>query len=578
MIGIFDGVANHLWQSTVFAAAAALLARVFRKNRAHVRYWIWLSASLKFLVPLSLFLMLGRDLANSLTTGKAVNALATPSVAITADQITQPFSETMRFRPIAPQHSTNWLVAAALVIWACGFLAIVITRTRAWLRVRALLKASTAVEIAAGVNVRTSPGLLEPGVVGIWRPALLLPDGISERLRPSQLEAVLRHELSHIRRRDNLTAALHMVVEAVFWLHPAIWWIGARLLEERERACDEAVLAFGTVARDYAEAILGVCKSYVESPLACVAGVTGADLKRRIQAILSDAIGVELTRSKKIALTIAAIVAASLPVVLGILIAPQLRAQMPDGPLPSFEVASIKPDPDPGHRGGHSIHIHENNGYYSATGLTAKYLIKDAYNLNSDDQLSGGSDWISSDAYAIDAKLDPAVEKKWTYREKRVQMRLVIQSLLADRFKLKVSHQAKELPVFDLVVAKGGPKMGAPTGDDQHQGDDGHNEGNVEIEKFKNEPVASLVEELGRQPEIGGHLVVDKTGLVGDYTFDFKWTRQTDSSDPASNTSVSSDPPSLWTALQEQLGLKLQSDKGPVDCIVIDSIEKPTPN
>ena len=120
--------------------------------------------------------------------------------------------------------------------------------------------------------------------------------------------------------------------------------------------------------------------------------------------------------------------------------------------------------------------------------------------------------------------------------------------------------------------------MGAPTGDDQHQGDDGHNEGNVEIEKFKNEPVASLVEELGRQPEIGGHLVVDKTGLVGDYTFDFKWTRQTDSSDPASNTSVSSDPPSLWTALQEQLGLKLQSDKGPVDCIVIDSIEKPTPN
>src|SRR5207247_4024707 len=138
------------------------------------------------------------------------------------------------------------------------------------------------------VEVRSSPGLLEPGVVGLFSPILLLPEGIAERLTPPQLEAVLGHELCHIRRRDNLTSAIHMIVEAVFWFHPMVWWIGARLVEERERACDEAVLSLGSEPHDYAEGILNVCKSYLESPLSCVSGVTGSDLKERIQGIRQE--------------------------------------------------------------------------------------------------------------------------------------------------------------------------------------------------------------------------------------------------------------------------------------------------
>jgi len=88
------------------------------------------------------------------------------------------------------------------------------------------------------------------------------------------------------RRRDNLTAAIHMVVEAIFWFHPLVWWFGARLVEERERACDEAVLSLGCEPRDYADAILSVCKLYLESPIVCVSGISGSDLKRRIVRIM----------------------------------------------------------------------------------------------------------------------------------------------------------------------------------------------------------------------------------------------------------------------------------------------------
>ena len=573
---MLGALTNHLWQSTIFALAAALLTLAFRKNRANVRYALWLAASLKFLVPFALLIALGTNLSQLLPTRNAAPEMTGPAISQTIVQIAQPVSEAFSFAPVQ-QHATNWLFLALIAVWGCGFFAIGVMRFRAWRHIRAALRSSTPIDIPVAVEVRSAPGLLEPGVVGIFRPTLLLPEGILESLTPSQLEAVLAHELAHVRRRDNLTAALHMLVEAIFWFHPIVWWIGARLIAERERACDETVLSLGKHPRDYAEAILQVCKLYIESPLACAAGVTGADLKRRIHSILSDAIAAELTRVKKIALASAAVIILILPVVVGVLFAPMLLAQTPAATLPSFEIASIKPDPDPGHRSGHNIHIHEKNGYYTASGVTAKYLIKDAYGLTSDEELSGGPEWISSDPYSIEAKFDPAAEAKWTYREKRLQMRLLVQSLLADRFQLKISHQTKELPVFNLVIAKGGPKIGPSTGNGDHQSNDGHNEGNIEIYALKNEPIASLIDDLSREPELDGRLVIDRTGLTGFYTFNWKWTRQSDSIDTTAYNGAT-DPPSLWTALQEQLGLKLESAKGPVDTIVIDHIDKPTPN
>jgi bla regulator protein blaR1 len=109
-----------------------------------------------------------------------------------------------------------------------------------------------------GIPIRavSSPALLEPGVFGVFRPVMLVPEGILDRLTAEQLKGVIAHELRHVYHRDNLMAAIHMFVETVFWFHPLVWWIGKRMVAERELACDEEVLQMGSEPRTYAEGIL----------------------------------------------------------------------------------------------------------------------------------------------------------------------------------------------------------------------------------------------------------------------------------------------------------------------------------
>ncbi|MBA2587905.1 MAG: M48 family metalloprotease [Alphaproteobacteria bacterium] len=156
-----------------------------------------------------------------------------------------------------------------------------------WVRLSAIARAARALPLDLPIPVRATPALMEPGLVGIWRPVILLPEGLSQQLSRREIDAILNHELCHYRRRDNLLAAAHMLVEALFWFHPLVWFIGARLIEEREAACDESVLAGGQNPLEYAEAILRVCRIYLRSPLSCASGVAGADLGRRVDAIMA---------------------------------------------------------------------------------------------------------------------------------------------------------------------------------------------------------------------------------------------------------------------------------------------------
>ena len=167
------------------------------------------------------------------------------------------------------------------------------------------------------VEILLSRESLEPGIFGIARPVLIWPAGISEHLDDQHLEAVIAHELWHVRRRDNLAAAIHMVVEALFWFHPLVWWMGARLVEEREQACDEAVLQLGSERHVYAESILKVCEFCVGSPLACVSGVTGADLKKRMAYIMNGRIARKLDAGKKLLLSAAVLLALGIPIGFG---------------------------------------------------------------------------------------------------------------------------------------------------------------------------------------------------------------------------------------------------------------------
>jgi uncharacterized protein (TIGR03435 family) len=271
------------------------------------------------------------------------------------------------------------------------------------------------------------------------------------------------------------------------------------------------------------------------------------------------------------------------------LIKPQLLAQSSaeartsggDGPL--FEVVSIKPSPAADIRVSMGIPT----GRFVAIGFTTRRLIEFAYNVK-DDRLSGGPGWINSERYDIDAKEAESVAEalqKLPLVQRLDRMRLMVQSLLADRFKLKVNRQIKELPVYALVVAKNGPKLTltpqGPPRDPDIAGGRGQFTGTAV-------PMSALAYSLAQLPEIGGRVVLDQTALKGNYDFSLQWSPDTtpafsgggpgDTARPAGAPPSDSSAPSLFTALQEQLGLRLESQKSPVDVFVIDHIEEPSPN
>jgi TonB family protein len=156
-------------------------------------------------------------------------------------------------------------------------------------------------------------------VLGVFHPVLLWPAGLSDRLSDEEIEAILRHELTHVVRRDNLSALVHGIAEIVFWFHPIVWWIGSRLVHERERACDEEVMRMGTDERRYAESILKVCGFCLRTPVTFVAGVGGSRLSQRIERILTGPRPRALRRSARAVLAVMVISAVGAPLAGGAL-------------------------------------------------------------------------------------------------------------------------------------------------------------------------------------------------------------------------------------------------------------------
>jgi bla regulator protein blaR1 len=553
---LLSSLSNHLWQSTLFAALAAVGAFALRGNHAKVRYRLWLATSVKFLLPFSPLVTLG--------TRVEPPALA-PAIPVAAvEQITVSFS------PIpAAVSSTNLWPALLGAAWLLGSLAVLFWWFRRWLVIHRALRSASPLELAAPIPIRSSPTAIEPGVFGIFRPVLLLPDGIAGKLSAEELDSILAHELAHVHRRDNLTAAVHMAIETIFWFHPLVWWIGARLVEERERACDEEVLRLGKRPQAYAEGILNVCKFYLESPLPCASGVTGADLQQRIEEIMTNRISRKLTPVRKGLLTAATLVAIAVPVCIGVLHA---QAKPDDA---RFEVASIRPGNPEIKRAGLQF---TPGGGLQATNITLKFLVQFAYDVQWR-QVSGGPGWIETDWYNVIAK-GPSDSNQASPAEQRQLSRRRLQTLLSERFGLVVRRESKVTAGYALIVAKGGPKLketalpeslgirGASRGEISGEG--------VSLELFANWASGST-----------GRNVVDKTGLTGRYDFTLRWSPQPGESGPSKGGVVAApapadagDPsgPTLFTAIQEQLGLKLEPQQVSADFIVIERAEKPSEN
>lgn len=571
-------LANHLWQSTLFAAAAGFITLALRKQRAQVRYGLWLAASVKFLVPFALLVSIGNQFQ-----WRTAGSIAQAPLPRAMEQISQPFTPSASAPLLIVPSSASRVPEVLLAIWFCGFAAVLFAWLVRWRHIRAAVRAASPLPLDVPLKAMSSTVPLEPGVFGIFRPVLLLPEGILERLSPSQLRAILAHELCHVRRRDNFAAAVHMSVEALFWFHPLAWWIGLRLMEERERACDEEVLRNAAEPEVYAEGILNVCKFYLASPLRCVSGVTGSNLKKRIEEIMTPRALYNLSLGKKLLLAGAASVAVGVPITIGILNAPQVHAQSVAHAL-TFEVATVKR----GNGDEHAVNIlRQPGGGLRTTNTTLKFLITFAYDVR-DFQISGGPGWINTDRFDVVAKpergssesvsedlremTDAQVKTEWQVLQRRLQ------TLLAERFQLTIHHETKEQPIYALVIGKNGSKLQ----ESQSKLEGRHiimNRGEVNGAAA---PLEFLATFLSNQV---GRPVIDHTGLKGYYDFKLVWTPDPSQSmggppPPGAEAPPPIDPngPSIFTAIQEQLGLRLESQKGPVDILVIDRVEKPTEN
>jgi bla regulator protein blaR1 len=563
-------LANHLWQSTLCAAAAWLLTLTLRKNRAAVRYSIWLAASAKFLIPFALLVSAGSQLG-----WRTAPALAQPQFSFVMDEIGRPFSPSAPAPLLAQAAQTNILLPSVLItVWLCGFLAFAFSRLRWWRFIRTTIRTAAPLDIDAPIRILSSRAHLEPGVFGVRKPVLLMPEGIENRLTRPQLKAIVAHELCHVRRRDNLTATIHIAVEAVFWFHPLVWWIEARLVEERERVCDEDVLRVVGDPEVYAQGILNVCRYYLESPLVCVSGITGADLKKRIDEIMTPRVARKLDWRKKLALIAAAAVALAGPVVIGLVNAPPSRAQSPAGAVatPAFEVASIKPTPPPPGGGVARGRFRQTPGGIDYYSISLYELIFRAYGIESY-QLSG-PDWLGVLKWNVVAHAPANATAD--------QIPLMIQALLADRFKLQFHRITKELPVYALVVAKGGPKLVEAPPPAGPLGGSASPLGGVRLRGRV--PLSLLAQALSanlRRP------VIDMTGISGIFNISFdylpdEWERPGNTASGAAEDGipVAAMPGlSISEAMEKALGLKLEARIAPVEMLIVDRAEKvPTEN
>jgi len=260
-----------------------------------------------------------------------------------------------------------------------------------------------------------------------------------------------------------------------------------------------------------------------------------------------------------------------------------------------YEVASIKPSKSPDDR---TKLMYSPDGL-TGTNVTVQMLLRLAYGVQ-DNQISDAPTWVNSESYNIEARLDNSVAdemRKMGEEQRKVERQHMLQALLADRFRLTVHRETKDLPVYALVIAKNGPKLRkAKPGDtyaDGFKGVDGLPAGPHQMIlrgrgefKAQAQPLSALARALSLAL---GRPVVDKTGLAGSYDITLEWTPDeirsgstkdpTGGQQPADSTLASeASGPSIFTAIQEQLGLKLESQKGSAEVLIVDHVEKPSEN
>ena len=559
---------------TATLVAALAVSRLCRRSRASVRHLLFATTFGGLLVL---------PLADAVLPAITVEVL--PATSIVSSTTGFPSADPSAFGPPSSTAFTSpdpgWdkvsLRQALVVAWFLGVVIFSVPIAVGLFQVRRLCgqavpwqEGQSALDrLTLHARVRRPVSLLQhesvpgPLTCGVFRPTILVPaDAANWSVRT--LHCALTHEIAHIHRRDWMIHCVARTICALYWFHPLIWFAWRRLILEAERACDDAVIGRDD-GREYASLLISIAQRQVgEGTLPFLAMAGRGDLSVRVAALLDKG-----QRRGDVA---RGWVAAALMVVLflassaGAVTFAQSTAAPPSSTSePAFDVVSIKRNVS----GSEDIGVNIPTGSaFRTVNVAMLGTIMRAYQVKS---VVGAPDWVENDRYDIEAKA--------ATRPAPDEVNAMLRTMLKQRLNLKAHIEAREIPVYALVVARPnhpglkpftgdceasqttppGPSGAPPCG---YTWSDAIRSGGITIQRL-----------AGLFDWVAGRVVVDRTGLSGRYEFTLRFTPPS-----VAVGSRSEERPDLFTALQEQLGLRLESTRAPVDTLVIDSIQRPTEN
>ena len=629
---------HFVWQGAVIAAGAACLLRLLRSSKAQVRYAIACGALATMLAaPIATALVLSGTPGTTLT--KSVHVLRSPQGAVLGVAIVTPWSPSASsggnaVRPptelrLPVQINTDTLFTPLVTLWLAG-VAILLVRlgTGCW-RVRALQVAARleepsrwqtlAEDLARRVWLRRRFLVVEslrvstPTVIGWLRPIILLPVAALAGLTPRQVEAILAHELAHIRRHDFVINLLQTFAETVLFYHPAVWWISSRMRTEREHCCDDVAVAVCGDAREYAAALTELASwSVTHAPLAMAA--TRGPLLNRVRRLLrlpeSD------RRFSRTTLAAAVVVMTVVGVTaLGAILKAQPIGSS-DGVFGPQEMNRLLgftlfpgpvqlPTDDPAGARGWRVSV-GNTPSLSLIGFSGRGVIREAYGLD-DTPIVGAPHWMDDEVFDLDIPADVAVVDGLANPE---QVQAAIRQFLETQLALTTHREMRTFPAYALVRANADGRLGrnlTPSTVDcvgsktppapQVNGAlvplqpvlrrreltpfCGFEDGITGLSGSR-VTMAEFVREFHRRrsPLAPDREVVDRTGLTGAYDLQLQFGLLPLAAIGYAHPVVGAvlqpfGVRSVYTALPEQLGLKLVDAKVSREVPVIDRINRP---
>jgi bla regulator protein BlaR1 len=536
-------------KATVVAGAALLVGRFASKRRASVRHLVFAAAFTMLLVgPIAVVFIpaINVPISTSAFYERLDLPVVTETVPSRLERTPPPVFTSAVPRVRSHAAISDLLLAVWLIGLAVSLLPVFVGLWQLrsirrsglpWLRGREGMRA-----LAERAGIREPAVLLHESVAGpmtcgILHPTILFPPDV-ETWADVDVRRAMIHELEHVRRRDWIVQCIARSVCSFYWFHPLVWTAWRYLSLEAERACDDAVVEYGEPV-GYAEQLVTLAQQLLSNTnRAVLAMADRRDLRARVMALLD-------TRQER-------------------------------GRAGKFEVISVKPG-NPESRGFGGVQFSPGRAF--GTNVPLSFAINVAYNL-SWKQLQGDSP-ILDEKFDIDARTAPnAISQDAPIPERNEQLRLMLQTLLADRFKLIVHKETKDLPIYAIVVGKNGPKLkpAKETCSAEHPCDGGGGPARGLI--IRDGEVSRLADFL---TVFMDRIVVDRTGIKGHFDIDLpSWNPS-----PQTGTQVILDgheaapnptDATIFTVVQEQLGLRIESTHGPVDLYVVDHVERPTPD